>query len=247
MEPSSTSISNPYANGGTCSKAVRAYVGAFVNEFHEDAQSDGVTSSVGVYGHVDNAPSDLYSAAPRPDEIWIANNSNRVTVWNLGQGKSGTMNAQLTDDKWPDYQRMHQYLIDTKSKPVHQVWGGVPTDTTRTFDLDLVDATIVPSTGVKNMPSSIGYMLVGDGTENYWLSGIANGAVDSSGLHLGEGVGSYFLSDISAYPEYDPFMYPTAGATYDWEAIDATFVYPGAYTTSANAINNKGEIVGEVL
>jgi hypothetical protein len=70
----------PYPAGGNgeCAAAVRAYIGSFVNEMK--TQSGGV---VGAYGDVFAAATDFYNSSPRPDEIWIANNSGRVTVWNL--------------------------------------------------------------------------------------------------------------------------------------------------------------------
>jgi hypothetical protein len=95
IEPYSTSSSS-------CSAAVQAYVGAFVQEYHED----GPGSAVGTYAHVSNASGDIYNSSPRPDEIWVANNAgNRATVWGLGLGKFGKIaNAALTDDLWNNHQ-----------------------------------------------------------------------------------------------------------------------------------------------
>jgi hypothetical protein len=109
----------PYSTSSPkCSAAVSAYVGAFVQEMHEKAGG-----SVGVYANVDAAPVDIYNTSPRPDDIWIANNSGRVTVWNLGEGKLGkTLSTKMTDDLWPNKQRMHQYRIDTKKIPIIERW-----------------------------------------------------------------------------------------------------------------------------
>ncbi|MGA2217220.1 MAG: glycoside hydrolase domain-containing protein, partial [Terracidiphilus sp.] len=114
----------PYASSAQCSKAVTAYVGGFVAEMHKLTPG----GSLGVYASVWATPSDIYNASPRPDDIWVANNSgNRVTDWNLGMGwlDKPPINAKLTDILWPKHQRMHRYHLSIPpAAPFMETWGG---------------------------------------------------------------------------------------------------------------------------
>jgi photosystem II stability/assembly factor-like uncharacterized protein len=227
-----------------CSAAVRDYIGAVVKEMHINAPG----GSVGVYAAVDAAGGDIHNASPMPDDIWVAQRlGKRVTVWNLAAGAPGqTLSTNLTDDMWPNYQRMHQYRIPYKNKKtgeedkVLETWGGAGP---YNIDEDIVDATIVQSSGTKKYPT-IGYIPFSPGSMGDSLLGIANGVDNALGLKLGEAVGSYALSDTPSYPEYYPGNYPTAGFTYLGGATTAPISFSGAYETIPNGINNLGQIVG---
>jgi photosystem II stability/assembly factor-like uncharacterized protein len=211
----------------SCSAAVSAYVGAFVKEMHEVNTPSGI---VGVYGNVFAGGSDFYNASPRPDELWIANNSgHRVTVWNLNAKALGQPPASsgLTDAMWPNYQRMNQYAVDVPGvQPIVETWG----DVTAEIDDDLVDATVVQSSGVKDMtPTS--YSVINNLPENGGFLAINNGVNDSSGLHFGEAVGAYTTTPAPPYT--------WAGFTYKNGAVTET---PELYPT---AINSLGQVILE--
>jgi photosystem II stability/assembly factor-like uncharacterized protein len=234
----------PYSNTSKqCSAAVSAYVGAFVNEMHEKAGG-----SAGVYGNVDAAPGDLYNASPRPDDIWIANNSGRVTVWNLTARdlkNPKNFDSALTDNMWENHQRMHQYRIDTTAIPVIERWGGVPT-IQHTFDDDLVDATVVQSSGVKQYKFQAA---VPSGPSVAIMGGIANGINDGTTMHMGPVVGfdynawngfvdSSYSSGNWPYPaRVYPLPSPPGGLCANVDDCDGP-------SMTQLAINNLGQIVG---
>ncbi len=216
-----------------CSAAVRDYIGAIVNEMHNNAWG----GSVGVYGAVDAAGGDFYNASPRPDDIWVAQRlGKRVTVWDLAAGVVGqTLNTALTDDlAWTDHQRMHQYRIPYKNRnkkwadQVLETWGGAGP---YNVDEDIVDATIVPGKGVKDQ-LPISYTTVSNVPDINSLWGINNG-VNNSGLKVGEAVGVYTTPDLIG----ETFTYLDGKET-------AEILETGAISTYPGGINNLGQIVG---
>lgn len=253
----------PY-DSNRCGAAARAYIGGFVNEMHELVEG----SSVGVYTDVFSAAIDSYNARPVPDDVWIyLNPGHRVTVWGLNQGRAGqTLRTALTDDMWPNKRRMHQYRIPTRSDPVIEQWGGAGP---YNIDEDIMDATIVPGSGFKEMiPTS--YTVVSVPSYGSFLWGINNG-VNNSGLHSGEAVGSYYpgadsyllsgftylggttatlgennipvginnLGQIVGVWGGEPSLYAASGS-----APVQTLNYPGAAYTGLTGINDAGWIVG---
>jgi hypothetical protein len=123
---------------------------------------------------------------------------------------------------------MHQYRIDTDAIPVVEKWGGVPV-IRHTFDDDIVDATVVQSSGTKKIPDTMSYKLVSNGSYSS-LNGIANGK-NNSGFQDGEAVGFY---------SGDSFL---EGFTYLNGKTISTQLYAGTDTETMN-INNLGQIVG---
>jgi photosystem II stability/assembly factor-like uncharacterized protein len=201
-----------------CGAAVKKYVTGWVEEMH----SLGGSGSAGVYGNQDVASQDLTGA----DEGFITRKDKRVTVWGLNH-YSG---SELTDDlAWTNKQRIHQYMID---KP--ETWGGAGPFK---IDNDIVDATVVQSSGTKKLPDTMAYELVSNGSNESWLNGIANG-INNSGFQDGEAAGGYFPSDN------DPWA---GGFTYLSGETTATQLYLGAIETYTMGINNLGEIVGSYI
>jgi hypothetical protein len=224
----------PYdTQNATCSASVRAYIGAFV----EEAKEDGA-SYVGAYGDVFAVPGDFNSSSPKPDDVWVANNSgHRATVWNLGAGALGTIkNAALTDDLWSNHERIHQYMIDSPTVPNYEAWGDA---NSYRIDDDIVDTTIYPSQGAKDM-SSLTYT-----SANYsdsspsWMLDIANGENNgqtSPAFTQGTAVGVYAPNPLSA--DTNGFVWPADTVlSYENDPLD----YP---VTEAIGTNDLGQVVG---
>jgi hypothetical protein len=164
---------------------------------------------------------------------------------------------------------MHQYRIDTNVAPVIERWGGVPTKK-HTFDEDLVDATVVQSSGVKTYtfhspvpvngspelvgiedvvnhrtPLQMGTLLDASGNE-YAASGnvsapqLPTGAFASAINNLGQIVGTYPDPDIADNGISHGFIY-TPGKS----ASIVTLDYPEPTTcTYPTSINDAGWVVG---
>ena len=204
--------SEQYTSTKACGAAARGYLSGFIDEIHK---SGGVA---GTYGGLYDISD--HSAA---DDAWVARADNRVTVWNLGHGLAAGANLPDTCGTggcWDNKKRIHQYRVDA-----YETWGG---EGPFQIDDDLVDATIVPGSGFKEMiPTS--YTLVDNLPGLYTvLNGINNG-INNSGLHSGEAVGYY-----------TPGPGEVAGFTYLGGKTNATL---GA-DTLGYGINNLGQIVG---
>jgi len=214
-----------------CSAAVSAYVFGFVWEWHRLGGS-----TVGAYASAEAASTDIYNSKERPDNIWIVNASGRVTVWNLNARglNQASYNTPLTDNMWAHHQRMHQYQASIEK------WGSVPA---QKVNDDIIDAAIDPSTGVKEFPA-VYDTSVNDGTAGSWISGIANGVDNSTGLHTGNAVGTYYVSDTAPFPQYYPDSYPSDGFSYLGAKATSKISFSGAFETYAAGVNNLGQIVG---
>lgn len=111
-----------YRTGGTASRAVVAFLGAWTARLHAAGYRSGV------YGSAESAVADLAarrgSGYPEPDDVWIAH-------WN---GRATTSDPDLPAAEWAHHQRLHQYAgLQSES------WGGV----TLTVDDDWLDGEVV--------------------------------------------------------------------------------------------------------
>ena len=122
---------------------------------------------------------------------------------------------------------MHQYNIPTAKHSGLETWGGAGP---YLIDNDLVDATVVQSSGVKELPANMSYELTSN-VYNSALNGIAN-EKNNSGFQDGEAVGFYFG---------DSFI---EGFTYLNGNIISTRLFPGTTNTETMSISNLGQIVG---
>jgi len=161
-------------NHSTCGVAAQAYLSGFVQQMHTQG------GSVGVYGGQYNATQDFQFASPMPDDVWIARKDGHVTVWGLGHGLS----PALPDTLWPAKQRIHQYWIDQD-----ETWRG----TTIHVDSDIVDATIVPSSGMKYfdyLPQYLSTVSLGTGQVGWsQFTAINNGQFVGGKFQRGTAIG----------------------------------------------------------
>jgi len=182
---------------------------AYVAGWNEMMHLLGGAGSARVYGGIWDANNLQYA-----DDGYISRSDHRVTVWGLNHSTSSALTDTLA---WTNKQRIHQYLIDVNEK-----WGGQ----TLHIDNDLVDATVVQSSGVKDMtPTS--YTKVKGLPANAGLVGLNHGVNNSSGLHLGELIG-----DSESTP----------GSPMGFTYLNGNIVSMGANIPVA--INNLGQIIG---
>jgi photosystem II stability/assembly factor-like uncharacterized protein len=208
-----------------CGKAVKKYVKGWVEEMH----TLGGSGSAGVYGNQDVAALDLTDA----DDGYITYADKRVTVWGLNHYSD----SGLTDDlAWTNKQRVHQYQIDKYEK-----WGSAKK---YKIDNDIVDARIVPSSGVKNYTFQAP-VDINDGG----IAGINNEVNNGAGLHMGTEIGPLTNSGeggfgpgiiMSACGVNDTFIDSPLNS-------DTPIPLPAmAWNECAgvNGINNLGQVIG---
>jgi len=211
-----------YTTGGACSTAAQGYVAGFVSEI---GVYPGYTA--GVYANPNPITKDISQVKPAPAAIWITktppvtNPIPSVTIWNQG----------ISDNPWPNGQRMHQFLIDKEGQGV--TWGKVSLD----IDYDINHGPVVnANNGSKNYstPKFSSYNYPGAiatfarGINDIWGNGIINGPNE-----VGQIVGSY--SDSSGVGH---------GFLFEALAQFSTIDYPGQLGGGASGINNSGQIVG---
>ncbi len=126
-----TDIEN-YTVNSTCSPLVQAYVDGFVSEMH--LAHSGYLA--GVYANAGPVNSDISMVSPPPDDIWITKtpatgHTPQVTIWNQG----------ISDNLWPNNQRIHQFLIDQ----ANVTFGNQPLK----IDEDIVNATFASASSGK--------------------------------------------------------------------------------------------------
>jgi photosystem II stability/assembly factor-like uncharacterized protein len=132
--------SEQYTSTKACGAAARQYLSGFVDQMHN---SGGVA---GIYGGLYDVSD--HSAA---DSAWVARADDRVTVWNLSHGLAASADLPDScspDNCWDNKKRIHQYRVDT-----FETWGST---TNAQVDDDIVDATIVPGKGQKNLAVAAG-------------------------------------------------------------------------------------------
>lgn len=197
----------------SCGSSVQKFVQGWVDEMHASS------ATAGVYGAVEDAASDFYSAASPPDDVWIPKYDKRASVWSLGHG--------LSDSMWAYQMRIKQYDGD-----VSQTWGGI----TRKLDVNLVDATICAHQGSKSYSFPTQTTVAYPSSTSSYFTDIANGINSSSGgLQEGVAVGQYI----------DPASGLTNGFIYSSAAgIGASIVEPSAYATLPTHVNNMGQVIG---
>jgi hypothetical protein len=89
--------------------------------------------NAGVYASPIDAASDLAQLTPLPDDIWLASQNRRATVW-------GNFAGGLADSQWKSHQRIHQYNGDAiNGGSYYQTWGG----TTEHVDVDIEDVPLL--------------------------------------------------------------------------------------------------------
>ncbi|HMD76247.1 MAG TPA: glycoside hydrolase domain-containing protein [Terracidiphilus sp.] len=200
-----TSTGVQVVNGKTyaCSASAKAYMGGFVAEMHNEG------ALAGLYGSASDIKSDFLPE--KPDEIYIADTSGKVTVWGMG-----AKSYKVSDLDWPNKQRIHQYMAETL-----QTWGG---SRSYSVDLDIVDATIVPSSGVKKYTSD-SFQAPVLMSNAYELFGINNAVNNGTALQMGTVLGYDFSENLFTYS-------PAAGMTMITSLLGAT------------GINNLGQVIG---
>jgi hypothetical protein len=90
-----------YANN-TCGAAVSSFVEGFVYELKNSYKY----KAVGFYANSVDAQSDIWTASPRPDDIWVPRYDTRTAIWGLDENLVGG----LADSTWPEGFRAHQYF-----------------------------------------------------------------------------------------------------------------------------------------
>jgi photosystem II stability/assembly factor-like uncharacterized protein len=120
------------SNGVSCGGVVSAYLGGWDTQLKNDGYSSGA------YGNPTPIAKWWSQVSPLPNDIWIAQANNQITVWNVGT-KYG-----MTDAMWPNNQRIHQFNIG----PPHAESWGPGTPPSFTTDDDIVDALILPGSAV---------------------------------------------------------------------------------------------------
>ena len=207
-----------------CGAAVKAYVNGWVEEMH----SLGGSGSAGVYGNQDVAALDFIAA----DDGYVTRADHHVTVWGLNHYlvSNGT-EMGLTDTlAWTNKQRIHQYWID-----VDETWGGQKLN----IDNDLVDATIVPSSGVKDLLFSTPVVIPGL-SGLYVNGGGANGINDGATLQLGPAVGLGNNGGF-VYTSFSSSGWPYPAGVSDLPNPPNGFV---GNDPGPSAINNLGQVIG---
>ena len=196
-----------------CGAAVKKYVKGWVEEMH----TLGGSGSAGVYGNQDVAALDLTAA----DDGYITYADKHVTVWGLNHYSGSGLTDTLA---WTNKQRIHQYRIKTKKDPALETWGGAGP---YNIDEDIVDATVVQSSGTKHYNFLSPVTVSADG----WPAGINNGVNNGTGLQTGTVLN--YDSDNGTIYTYSP----TAGTT----IIPLPFT---VWPQNPIGINNIGQIVG---
>jgi len=201
--------------------AVQAFVSGWDSQLHSTANGSG-NFLAGVYANPTPIATDISAVSPLPDDIWIAQANGLATVWNVGT-KYG-----MTDNMWPNSQRIHQFLIDQAGV----TWGG----TALKIDEDIDNATIANANqGSKRFSSVSVSSLAYPGacaTWAYGINGMSGGAfINGSGL-TGEIVGAYTQCGGGSQ------------AFLDNNGQFSNVSYPGSMWSIAYGINNLGQIVG---
>jgi probable HAF family extracellular repeat protein len=229
-----------------CGPAVVSFLNGWISEVHAKGYLGGV------YGSPADAANWNTNLSVLPEDVWIAKQDNRATIWGLGYG--------LADSMWSTNQRIHQY------KGTHnETWGG----TQLQIDSDVEDAGVIGGPWTKTYSFNISDVTIGsfrtdvNGINNlgqqvgiYYTAppmNVPNGFVDApsgpvtidypgaistyaEGVNdLGQVVG-YFV-DSSAGHYTHGFWYKGPG---NFTQID----YPGASDTYVYGINDNQQIVG---
>jgi hypothetical protein len=208
------------SNGASCGSVVNSYL----DSWDKQLQADLYTA--GAYGNPTPVANWWANVSPLPNDVWIAQANNQVTIWNVGT-KYG-----MTDSMWPSSQRMHQYTGTHTEN-----WGPAGSPSFG-IDSDIVNAQIVSNAGVKSYsyPSTSYSTINCAGSVSTLPAAIndMNGSALISGPgQMGTVVGSYTDSNDVVHGYVQP-----AGAAC------ALIDYPGAYATYAAGIDNAGDVVG---
>jgi hypothetical protein len=139
-------------NNSSCTKSVQSFVTGWVTELRANSFAPGV------YGSAASTIRDVSTlGTSTPDVIWIAN-------WNSVEGVFG--DPYVSDNLWPDHQRVHQYKGGHK-----ETWGGVSIN----IDSNYVDGAVVGNAGPPPPPPPTppaGSVGSGDGKATAtWTSG----------------------------------------------------------------------------
>jgi len=229
----------------SCGPAVVAFLNGWISEI----QNKGYLA--GVYGSPADAANWNVNLAALPQDVWIAKQDNRVTIWGLLYG--------LTDSMWSINQRIHQYR-GTHS----ETWGGVQF---ARIDNDIEDAGIIGGTWAKTNTFSLTSFDCGIATLPNAIGGITQSG------QVGDVVGSY----EDAGGNYHGFSYfgGTGCLTIDFPSAVRTLVtgvnsagqivgqymdssslwhgflnggasidYPQALNTYVSGINDDGQVIG---
>jgi probable HAF family extracellular repeat protein len=228
IEQYTSSIADPSNKKLTCGAAVQAYVKGWV----EQMSAQG--GSVGIYGGSAAAQADFGADSGfMPQDVWVGLYDDRVTVWHLNHGaKLGDpdRNKLLDDGLWINKQRIHQY-----QQNVTEIWGGKKYP----IDRNLVDATIVPSSGVKDLLFSTPVVIPGL-SGLYVNGGGANGINDGATLQLGPAVGLGNNGGF-VYTSFSSSGWPYPAGVSDLPNPPNGFV---GNDPGPSAINNLGQVIG---
>jgi len=144
-----------------CTRAVQAFVTAWVAQLH----ARGYVA--GVYGSAASTARDMQALAntpASPDSLWIAN-------WNGNESVFG--DPYVSDALWTNHQRIHQYRGGHK-----ETWGGV----TINVDSDFVDGPVVSGAATVAPPPApveLGTVSTPDGMASVtWPAGAVDADTD---------------------------------------------------------------------
>ncbi len=204
-------------NGAAIGSYVNAFLDGWVSEIHKNGYIAGVYGNPAPASSWYSGGSGYVAVSPTPDDVWIAKQDSRATIWSLG----------FTDSAWINNQRIHQY------RPPHNETWPSGSAYTINIDTDIEDANATGGDGQKY------YTFVGPNTftclGNWAATGINNAT--SSAQPGGTVVGVYWDSGISNWEGY-LYKLSTGSCT----ALPA---YGGTnYETVPEAINNSGLVVG---
>jgi probable HAF family extracellular repeat protein len=238
-------------NSTICGAAVNAFLSGWDNQLSTDG-----FASAGVYGSPADAKSwktggtGYVAVSPAPDDIWVAKQDKRATIWGLGYG--------LADSMWGKNQRVHQY-----GAPHNETWSGL----TLSIDTDIEDAEVVAGNAVKqytftfqefdcfsdtrahainNVGQVVGYYTDNLGNDHGYLysKGLCI-TIDPQGSTASRALGINNAGNVVGYWE-DTFGNRRG---YEYSSKKNTFITTtincgGTSLTTAAGINDDGQIVG---
>jgi Rv2525c-like, glycoside hydrolase-like domain len=201
----------------TCGEAVQMYVEGWTYYLKRYGYN------AGVYSNSVDAESDVWTASPRPDDIWVPRYDTKATIWGLDQGLTGG----LADSTWGEGFRAKQYFNYPNNASGETYGGAGPYQ----IDRDIEYAQVGGASGGK------AYSYCPTCFVQYDVSGAIHGTeltgINDTGLGQGTGirevVGGYCTSDTTC-PGFDD--------------NGTTFAVISLGCTLTEGVNNLARVVG---
>jgi photosystem II stability/assembly factor-like uncharacterized protein len=208
------------SNGVSCGSVVNAYLGGWDTQLSADGYSSGA------YGNPTPIANWWSQVSPLPNDIWIAQANNQVTIWNVGTSYG------MTDVMWPNNQRIHQFNLG----PPHKESWGSGTPPSFTTDDDIIDALTLPGIAV---------------TKSYTYSSTdidCPGAISTIPTAMNDMNGSAIINGPGQIGTIvGTYQTSLTGQLYAYQSSGgdcASFTVFGSTNVEPWGINNSGTIVG---